>query len=134
MRKILAMAAAVAVVRAAFAIAASQAWVSNYVARAISQSRAEIAANTDVAATNGVTVIEAGSGDRRLRLTWEEPTDAALVTETDDRALAGFWRPAFTFFARLFQRAHLLQSGSLHLYILLILVTVVVLLTVAFAS
>ena len=62
------------------------------------------------------------------------PTDAALVTETDDRALAGFWRPVFTFFARLFQRAHLLQSGSLHLYILLILVTVVVLLTVSFAS
>lgn len=61
------------------------------------------------------------------------PTDAALVTETDDRALAGLWRPLFTFFARLFQRAHLLQSGSLHLYILLILVTVVVLLAAAFA-
>ncbi len=62
------------------------------------------------------------------------PTDAALVTETDDRALAGFWRPLFTFFARVFQRAHLLQSGSLHLYILLILITVVVLLVAAFAS
>ncbi len=62
------------------------------------------------------------------------PTDAALVTETDDRALAGFWRPVFTFCARAFQRAHLLQSGSLHLYILLILITVVILLAVAFAS
>ena len=62
------------------------------------------------------------------------PTDAALVTETDDRALAGFWRPVFTFAARVFQRLHLLQSGSLHLYILLILITVVVLLIAAFAS
>lgn len=62
------------------------------------------------------------------------PTDAALVTETDDRALAGFWRPVFTFLARIFQRAHLLQSGSLHLYILLILITVVILLVAAFAS
>lgn len=62
------------------------------------------------------------------------PTDAALVTETDDRALAGFWRPIFTFAARVFQRAHLLQSGSLHLYILLILITVVILLIAAFAS
>lgn len=62
------------------------------------------------------------------------PTDAAFVTETDDRALAGFWRPLFTFAARLFQRIHILQSGSLHLYILLILITVVVLLIAAFAS
>ena len=62
------------------------------------------------------------------------PTDAALATETDDRALAGFWRPIFTLAARIFQRAHLLQSGSLHLYILLILITVVILLIAAFAS
>lgn len=61
------------------------------------------------------------------------PTDAALATETDDRALAGFWRPLFTFCARVFQRAHLLQNGSLHLYILLILLTVVILLIAAFA-
>ena len=62
------------------------------------------------------------------------PTDAAFVTETDDRALAGFWRPVFTVAARIFQRIHLLQSGSLHLYILLILITVVILLIAAFAS
>ncbi|MGN0854872.1 MAG: proton-conducting transporter membrane subunit [Kiritimatiellia bacterium] len=61
------------------------------------------------------------------------PTDAAFATETDDRALAGFWRPLFTCCAHVFQRAHLLQSGSLHLYILLILLTVVVLLIAAFA-
>lgn len=62
------------------------------------------------------------------------PADAALVTATDDRALSAFWRPLFTFFARLFQRAHLLQNGSLHLYILLIILAVVVMLFAAFAS
>lgn len=56
------------------------------------------------------------------------PTDAAFVTETDDRALAGFWRPVFTSCARLFQRAHLLQNGSLHFYIFLALLAVLVLL------
>ncbi len=60
------------------------------------------------------------------------PTDAAFVTETDDRALSGFWRPVFTWAARLFQRAHLLQNGSLHFYILLILIAVVALLAAAF--
>lgn len=62
------------------------------------------------------------------------PTDAALVTATDDRVLFGFWRPLFSLGSRLFLRAHLLQSGLLHLYILLILITVVVLLVAAFAS
>ena len=62
------------------------------------------------------------------------PTDAALVGETDDRALVGFWRPIFTFFARLFQQAHLLQNGSLHLYILLIILAVMALLIAAFVS
>lgn len=56
------------------------------------------------------------------------PTDAAFVTETDDRALAGLWRPVFTGCARLFQRAHLLQNGSLHFYIFLALLAVLVLL------
>lgn len=56
------------------------------------------------------------------------PTDAAFVTETDDRTLVGFWRPLFTWFARLFQRAHLLQNGSLHFYIFLALLAVLVLL------
>jgi len=60
------------------------------------------------------------------------PSDAALVTETDDRALEGFWRPIFTTFARLFQRAHLLQNGSLHLYILLVIIAVTTLLIFSF--
>jgi len=57
------------------------------------------------------------------------PTDAALVTETDDRALSGFWRPLFTWFARLFQRAHLLQNGSLHFYIFVVILAVLILLS-----
>ena len=61
------------------------------------------------------------------------PTDAAFVTETDDRALAGFWRPVFTWFARVFQRAHLLQNGSLHLYILLVIIAVLILLAASFS-
>jgi hypothetical protein len=62
------------------------------------------------------------------------PSDAAIATETDDFALGGLWRPLFTRFARLFQRAHLLQNGSLHLYILIILIAVLVLLVSALVS
>jgi len=60
------------------------------------------------------------------------PSDAAFVTETDDRALSGFWRPVFTWFARVFQRAHLLQNGSLHLYILLVILAVLALVATSF--
>ena len=60
------------------------------------------------------------------------PFAAGIATETDDLGLAGFWRPVFTWFARLFQRAHLLQNGSLHLYILLILLAVAALVAAAF--
>lgn len=56
------------------------------------------------------------------------PGDAAIVTETDDAGLSRFWGPIFHVAARLFQRAHLLQNGSLHLYILMMIVAIVVLL------
>jgi formate hydrogenlyase subunit 3/multisubunit Na+/H+ antiporter MnhD subunit len=62
------------------------------------------------------------------------PSDAAIATETDDIALASFWRPVFTAVARLFQRAHLLQNGSLHLYILIVLLAVLALLAFALVS
>jgi hydrogenase-4 component B len=62
------------------------------------------------------------------------PSDAAIATETDDLALGGLWRPVFTKVARLFQRAHLLQNGSLHLYILIILMAVLALLVFALVS
>jgi formate hydrogenlyase subunit 3/multisubunit Na+/H+ antiporter MnhD subunit len=64
----------------------------------------------------------------------ESPLDAAIVTETDDVAISGLWRPLFNKFARLFQRAHLLQNGSLHLYILIILIAVMSLLAFALVS
>jgi formate hydrogenlyase subunit 3/multisubunit Na+/H+ antiporter MnhD subunit len=62
------------------------------------------------------------------------PSDAAIVTETSDIAISGFWRPIFTKFARIFQLAHLLQNGSLHLYILIILIAVLALLVFALLS
>ena len=62
------------------------------------------------------------------------PSDAAIATETDDLALSGLWRPVFTKIARLFQRVHLLQNGSLHLYILIILMAVLALLVFALVS
>ncbi len=62
-----------------------------------------------------------------------QPLTDFFAVKTDDRALTRFWRPLFRSVARLFQRAHLLQNGSLHLYILLILISVVILLITAFA-
>ena len=62
------------------------------------------------------------------------PSDAAIATETGDLALGGLWRPVFTKIARLFQRAHLLQNGSLHLYILIILMAVLALMVFALVS
>lgn len=52
------------------------------------------------------------------------PTDAAYATETDDRLL-GWWRWIFRRAARIFQVAHLFQNGSLHFYILVIILAVV---------
>lgn len=62
------------------------------------------------------------------------PSGAAIATETDDFALGRLWRPLFSRAARLFQRVHLLQSGSLHLYILIILIAVLALLVAALVS
>lgn len=78
MKQLILIAAAVAAIRC-FGIAASQAWVSNYVAQAISSSRAELEATATVTATGGVTVIETGSGRNAVRLVMEDATDAALI-------------------------------------------------------
>ena len=74
MKQLILIAAAVAAMRC-FGIAASQAWVSNYVAQAISGSKAEVMANVDVADTNGVVRIVSGD----VTLTYEEATDAAML-------------------------------------------------------
>jgi hypothetical protein len=62
------------------------------------------------------------------------PSDAAIACETDDLALGRLWRPLFTRIARIFQIAHLLQNGSLHLYIMIIIIAVMVLLASALMS
>ena len=64
---------------AAFGIAASQAWVSNYVERAIASSQSELQSTATVTATNGMTEYHVGSGSDRVRLIVETSTDAAML-------------------------------------------------------
>lgn len=77
-KTIICMLAAIAV-SSAFGIAASQAWVSNYVAQAISRSAGEMQATATVTATNGVTVFVVGNDSVRTRLVVEDSSDAALL-------------------------------------------------------
>ena len=56
------------------------------------------------------------------------PGDSAIAVETDDAGVARFWGPIFHVCARLFQRTHLLQNGSLHFYVLLMILAVAALL------
>ncbi len=62
-----------------------------------------------------------------------QPLADGFKVKNEDFVLEHVWNPVFTFFARLFQRVHILQNGSIHLYILLILISVVLLLASAFA-
>jgi len=78
MKQLVMIAAAVAAVEC-FGIAASQAWVENYVSNYVARTAAEVQAGTTVVTTNGVTVIEAGSGRNAVRLIMEDSTDAALL-------------------------------------------------------
>lgn len=68
----------------AFGIAASQAWVTNYVAQAISGSKAEVLANVDVVDTNGIVRIVSGD----VTLTYEKATDAAMLATNCTAAAA----------------------------------------------
>lgn len=74
MKKVLFLFAAMCAAQC-FGIAASQAWVTNYVAQAISGSKAEVLANVDVADTNGLVRIVSGD----VTFTCEEATDAAML-------------------------------------------------------
>lgn len=78
MRHLVMIAAAVAAMRC-FGIAASQAWVEQYVSNYVARSAAEVQAGTTVASSNGVTTINAGEGAGRVRLEIEELTDAAML-------------------------------------------------------
>ena len=62
-----------------FGMAASQAWVTNYVTQAIATSRAELEATATVTVTNGATEIVTGAGTGRVRVVVEDSTDAAMV-------------------------------------------------------
>jgi len=89
MKKTVFVLAAAMAARAAFGIAASQAWVSNYVERVIASSSAQLQATTTVTSTNGVTVVVAGNGEESIRLIVEDPTDAAmLATNCTSTAIA----------------------------------------------
>lgn len=56
------------------------------------------------------------------------PGDSAIVTETDDIGIARFWGPIFHSVARIFQRVHLLQNGSLHFYVSMMIAAIIILL------
>lgn len=56
------------------------------------------------------------------------PGDSAIAVETDDAGVTHFWGPLFHACARFFQRIHLLQNGSLHFYVLLMILAVAALL------
>lgn len=79
MKRILVLCVAACTTASAFGIAASQAWVSNYVERAISSSAAQLQATATVTATNGVTEIRLVDATRCVRLVIEDSTDAALL-------------------------------------------------------
>ena len=78
MKNIIMITVAVAAMRC-FGIAASQAWVEQYVSNYVARSAAEVQAGTTVVSSNGVTIISAGEGAGRVRLEIEELTDAALL-------------------------------------------------------
>ena len=76
MKRLVVMAAAACAAFSAFGIAASQAWVSNYVASVA----ASVQAGTYAVSTNGSMVVTANGGmDGEMRLVVEDFTDAALV-------------------------------------------------------
>ena len=79
MRNLILVFAAVAALRC-FGIAASQAWVANYVSNYVAQSYASVQAGTTVAQTNGCTVITANPGaDGEMRLVVQDFADAAML-------------------------------------------------------
>lgn len=79
MRDLMLVAAAVAAMRC-FGIAASQAWVEQYVSNYVARTAAEIQAGTTVVSTNGSTVVTANAGrPGEMRLVIQDFTDAAMI-------------------------------------------------------
>ncbi len=79
MKKAISTAAALAASLTAFGIAASQAWVAEYVSNFVSRTSAEVRAGTTVAESNGVCLAVANAGTTdEVRLVVEAASDAAL--------------------------------------------------------
>lgn len=79
MKRIMICLAVLAAAQCVLGIAASQSWVSNYVAKAIASSAAQLQATATVTATGGVTDIGINDGENAVRIVIEDPIDAALV-------------------------------------------------------
>ena len=79
MKKIIFAAAACMAAQFAFGIAASQAWVQQYVSNYVAASVAEVRAGTTVVATNGAVIATASAGRSFMQLIVEDFSDAALV-------------------------------------------------------
>ena len=90
MKRVMLSVFAACLAMSAFAIAASQAWVTNYVAQAIASSRAEMEATATVTAANGTTEYAVNAGSGQVRLIVEDATDAALIA-TNCTLAAQFW-------------------------------------------
>lgn len=78
-RRLIVLMAKLCLAYSAFGVAASQAWVTNYVRLAISSSLAELQTTASVTNADGVTTLSTGSGSGYVRIVIEDATDAALV-------------------------------------------------------
>ena len=88
MRQLIVIAAAAAAMRC-FGIAASQAWVENYVSNYVAKTAAEVQAGTTVVTSNGNMVVTANAGrPNEMRLVVQAFTDAAMIA-TNCTASAG---------------------------------------------
>ena len=79
MKQLILIAAAVAAIRC-FGIAASQAWVAEYVSNYVGRASASVQAGTTVSVSNGCTVVTANAGStNEMRLVVQDFSDAAMV-------------------------------------------------------
>lgn len=79
MRQLIVIAAVAAAMRC-FGIAASQAWVENYVSNYVAKTAAEVQAGTTVVTSNGSMVVTANAGrPNEMRLVVQAFTDAAMI-------------------------------------------------------
>ena len=79
MRHLIMIAVAVAAIRC-FGIAASQAWVAEYVSNYVERAAATVQAGTTVVSSNGCTIVTANGGtSNEVRLVVQDSSDAAMV-------------------------------------------------------